>query len=93
MKFDTDLILDSFKPLEELEKMQKKAMNIKITKKLKQVVDLLRHTEKGQGTPEALTKKQRDFKFVTDLQLSYNNGTGLTETDMLTCNVIWKRYK
>ncbi len=93
MKFDTELILNSFKPLEGLEEMQKKAMNIKITKKLKQVVDLLRHTEKGQGTPKALTKKQRDFKFVTDLQLSYNNGTGLTETDMLTCNVIWKRYK
>jgi len=93
MKFDTELILNSFKPLEGLEEMQKKAMNIKITKKLKQVVDLLRHTEKGQDTSEALAQKQRDFKFVTDLQLSYNNGTGLTETDMLTCNVIWKRYK
>ena len=92
MKFDTDLVLESFEPLKELEKMNKRAMNIRITKKLEQVVDLLRHTEKGQGTPEALTKKQRDFKFVTDLQLSYNNGTGLTETDMLTCNVIWKRY-
>ena len=92
MKFDTDLVLESFEPLKELEKMNKHAMNIRITKKLEQVVDLLRHTEKGQEDDIALTTKQKDFKFVTDLQLSYNNGTRLTETDMLTCNVIWKRY-
>ena len=92
MKFDTDLVLESFEPLKELEKMNKHATNIRITKKLEQVVDLLRHTEKGQEDDIALATKQKDFKFVTDLQLSYNNGTGLTETDMLTCNVIWKRY-
>ena len=68
-------------------------MNIKITEKIRQLVDLLCHTENGQGTPEALTKKQRDFKFITGLQQDYNSGIELTETDMLTCNVIWKRYK
>ena len=83
MKFDTDLILDSFKPLEELEEMQKKAMNIEITKKLEQIVNLLRHTEKGQETPEDLTIKQKNFKLVTDLQNNYRGGEGLTKEDMM----------
>tara|TARA_Y100000310_G_C20619476_1_gene782471 strand:- start:114 stop:395 length:282 start_codon:yes stop_codon:yes gene_type:complete len=93
MKFDTDLILESFKPLEELKKMQKQAMNIEITKKLEQIVDLLRHTEKGQETGEDLKIKQKNFKFVTDLQNNYNDGRGLSKSDMVFCNKVWKRYK
>ena len=93
MKFDTDLILESFKPLEELEKMQKRAMNIEITKKLEKIVDLLRHTLKGQETAEDLTIKQKNFKLVTDLQNNYRNGKGLSKGDMMFCNKVWQRYK
>ena len=93
MKFDTDLILESFKPLEELEKMQKGAMNIEITKKLEKIVDLLRHTQKGQDTTEDLTIKQKNFKLVTDLQNNYRDGKGLSKGDMLFCNKVWNRYK
>jgi len=93
MKFDTDLILDSFKPLEELEQMQKGAMNIEITKKLEKIVDLLRHSQKGQETAEDLTIKQKNFKLVTDLQNNYRNGRGLSKGDMKFCNKVWRRYK
>ena len=91
--FDTDLILESFKPLEELEEMQKQAMNIEITKKLEQVVDLIRHTQKGQETPEELTIKQKNFKLITDLQNNYRDGRGLSKGDMKFCNKVWNRYK
>ena len=91
--FDTDLILESFKPLEELEEMQKQAMNIEITKKLEKIVDLLRHSQKGQETAEDLTIKQKNFKLVTDLQNNYSDGKGLSKGDMMFCNNIWKRYK
>ena len=92
-KFDIDLILDSFKPLEELKKMQKQAMNIEITKKLEQVVDLLRHTLKGQKTAEDLTIKQKNFEFVKDLRDNFHNGRCLSKSDMIFCNRVWKSYK
>ena len=72
--------------------MNGQAMNIRITKKLQQLADLLRHTEKKQLTARQLEKKRQDFKFITDLQNSYNDGTGLTQLDMISCNVLWKRY-
>ena len=59
--FDTDLILDSFQPLKELTQMNGQAMNIRITKKLQQLADLLRHTEKKQLTARQLEKKRQDF--------------------------------
>ena len=93
MKFDTDLILESFRPLEELEEMQKQAMNIEITKKLEQIVDLIRHSRKGQETAEELTIKQKNFKLVTDLQNNYREGEGLSKGDMMFCNRVWKSYK
>ena len=93
MKFDTDVILDSFEPLKELEKMNKHAMNIRITKKLEKIVDLLRHSQKGQETAEDLTIKQKNFKLVTDLQNDYRDGKGLSKGDMMFCNNVWKRYK
>jgi len=92
MKFDIDLILDSFRPLEELEKMQKRTMNIQITKKLEQIVDLLRHTLKGQKTAEDLTSPEKNFKPIQDLLDSYRNGRGLSKRDMQFCNRVWKRY-
>lgn len=72
--------------------MSRQAMNIRITKKLQQLVDLLRHTEKKQLTARQLEQTRQDFKFITDLQDSYNDGTGLTQSDMRSCNVLWKRY-
>jgi len=92
MIFNTDLILDSFRPLQELEKMQAQAMNIQITKKLEQIVDLLRHTLKGQKTAEDLTIKEKNFKLIKDLLDNYRNGRGLSKGDMLFCNRVWKRY-
>ena len=92
MIFDTDLILDSFRPLQELEKMQAQAMNIQITKKLEQIVDLLRHTLQGQETAEDLTIKEKNFKLIKDLLDNYRNGRGLSKADMQSCNRIWKRY-
>ena len=72
--------------------MSRQAMNIRITKKLQQLVDLLRHTEKKQLTARQLEQKRQDFKFITDLQDSYNDGTSLTQLDMRSCNILWKRY-
>ena len=89
---DMDLILDSFKPLKEIEKMSAQAMNINITKKLEQIVDLLRHTLKGQKTAEDLTIKEKNFKLIKDLLDNYRNGRGLSKGDMLYCNKVWKRY-
>ena len=90
MKFDTDLILFSFKPLEEM--IERDKYN-KIEDKLNELVNLLFSTEKGQKTTEALESKQKNFKFVTDLRDHFHKGRSLSRKDMLFCNKVWKKYK
>ena len=93
MKFDADLILYSFKPLEKLEKMIEQDKYNKIEDKLEELVHLLRSTEKGQRTSNALDAKQKNLKFVTDLRDNFHNGRSLLKGDMMFCNRLWKSYK
>jgi len=93
MKFDTDLILESFEPLEKLNKMNKQLNRDNIKNKLEGLVDVLRHSRKYQETAEDLTIKQKNFKLVTDLQNDYRDGKDLSKGDMMFCNNVWKRYK
>ena len=93
MKFDTDLILESFRPLKELAKMNEQVRYNKIEDKLEALVHLLRSTEKGQTTSEDLTIKQKNFEFVKDLRDNFHNGRSLLKGDMMFCNRLWKSYK
>jgi hypothetical protein len=93
MKFDTDLILESFRPLKELAKMNEQVRYNKIEDKLEALIHLLRNTERGQGSAEDLNIKQKNFKFVTDFRDNFHKGRGLSKKDMLFCNKVWKRYK
>jgi len=93
MKFDADLILYSFKPLKKLEKMIEQDKYNKIEDKLEELVHLLRSTEKGQRTSNALDAKQKNLKFVTDLRDNFHNGRSLLKGDMMFCNRLWKSYK
>ena len=93
MKFDADLILYSFKPLEELEKMIEQDRYNKIEDKFEALIHLLRHTEKGQESAEDLNIKQKNIKFITDLRDNFHNGRSLLKGDMMFCNRLWKSYK
>jgi hypothetical protein len=89
MKFDADLILYSFRPLEMIERDKYN----KIEDKLEALIHLLRNTEKGQGSAEDLNIKQKNFKFVTDLRAHFHKGRSLLKGDMMFCNRLWKSYK
>ena len=89
IKFDPDLILYSFRPLE----MTERDKYNKIEDKLEALIHLLRNTEKGQGSAEDLNIKQKNFKFVTDLRDNFHKGRGLLKGDMMFCNRLWKSYK
>jgi hypothetical protein len=90
MKFDADLLLYSYRPLEKMIEQDKYN---EIENKLENLVYLLRHTEKGQQTAIELTTKQKNLKFVTDLRNNFHNGRSLLKGDMMFCNGLWKSYK
>jgi len=93
MKFDTDLILESFRPLEELTKMNAQANKDNMASKLDKLIDLLRNTQKGQRTAEDLKTKTDNYRLIQDVRQSVLDGETLSKSDMLMCNNLWKKYK
>ena len=66
MKFDTDLILDSYKPLKEMEE-KTAVISFEAKRKLTKLLDLVRETERDQLSPDELFIKRKNYKLVKHL--------------------------
>ena len=90
-KFDTDLILDSFKPLKDMEE-KRAVISFEAKRKLTKLLDLVRETEKDQLSPDELFIKQKNYKLVKHLLKKVLDCEPLDRGEMIFCNKIWKRY-
>ncbi len=91
MKFHTGLILDSYKPLKEMEE-KRTVISFEAKRKLTKLVDLVRATDRDQLNPDELFIKQKNYKLVKHLLEKVLNCESLDRGDMLFCNKVWKRY-
>ena len=91
MKFDADLILDSFKPLKDMEE-KRAVISFEAKRKLTKLLDLVRETEKDQLNPDELFIKQKNYQLVKNLLKKVLDCEPLDRSDMLFCNKVWKRY-
>ena len=91
MKFDTDLILDSYKPLKEMEE-KTAVISFEAKRKLAKLLDLVRETERDQLSPDELFIKRKNYKLVKHLLKKVLDCEPLDRGEMIFCNKVWKRY-
>ena len=91
MIFDTDLVLDSFKPLTEMES-DTAVISFKAKRKLERLVDLIRSTPRDQLSSDELFIKQKNYRLANYLLKKVLDCKPLDRGEMIFCNMLWRRY-
>jgi len=91
MKFDPDLVLDSFKPLEKMQD-NTAIVSFEAKRKLERLVDLIRSTPQGQLSADELFIKQKNYRLAKHLMDKVLDCKPLDRGEMIFCNMLWRRY-